>query len=235
MMAPSRRRRNPLSLVQQEADVRFYLHRLEECGGDSVLVLGAANGRVAWELARHAARVVAVEPSERMVGLVETLRKDYPSEISARLRVQNSDLRSLRMGETFSLVAAPQNALGLLGSHADLEAFVTTVRMHLKPEGLFAFDVLNPSPPFISKDDPPHGPEPIQRVFTPHFAESRGEARGNPLRRWKRRLFDSRELDETLRAGGLTPRERYGHFDGKVFEPKDTIQVVVAELSSPEA
>src|SRR5579863_8282715 len=112
MAGHHRRRRSPLSLVQQEADVRFYLHRLKEAGGGAALVLGAANGRVAWELARYADRVIAADPSARMLASAEAERPDHPAEAGARLRFLCADLRSLRLGEQFSLVVAPQNAMG---------------------------------------------------------------------------------------------------------------------------
>src|SRR5262249_48147687 len=113
MPGPHRRRRSPLSLVEQELDVRFYLHRLTETGSGPVLVVGAANGRVAWELARHASRVLAVEPSDRMIAVAESQRSEHPADAAARLRFVCADLRSLRLGEQFPLVVAPQNALGL--------------------------------------------------------------------------------------------------------------------------
>jgi SAM-dependent methyltransferase len=227
MAGPQRRRRSPLSLVQQEADVRFYLHRLREVPQGAVLVLGAANGRVAWELARHASRVIAVEPSETMLAAAEAQRAAQPAEASAHLRFHRSDLRSLRLGERFSLVAAPQNALGLLTSRADLEAVVATVRLHLEEEGVFAFDVLNAPPRLVDGD----AFMPPRLFFTPHLRESRRSAGRAPLavRRWRPRLFSPRELDQVFRDGGLIPVERYGSFDGKAFEPTDAYQVVVAE------
>ena len=239
MVGQTRRRRSSLALVRQEADVRFYLHRLEESGPDglateppAVLVLGAANGRIAWELGRVASRVVGVEPSERMVAVAEALRREQPGDIGARVRFLHADPRSLRLGERFPLVVAPQNALGLLRSRGDLELLVATVEAHLEKGGLFAFDVLNPPQGPDAEDDGPHRPEPPPRMFAPHFAlaPNRGGAgvRTSALHRWRRRLFTAQELDDGLRAGGLTPRERYGSFDGKVFEPGDLMQVVIA-------
>lgn len=229
-MPGSRRRRSPLSLVQQELDIRFYLHRLEEVGGGPVLVLGSANGRVAWELARHSPRVVAIEPSERMVAVAEAQRTDQPSEAAARLRFICADLRSVRLNETFPLVVAPQNAMGLLASRDDLDAFVASAGHHLSPQGVLAFDVLNPRPRPASAPAEPHLAEPPRPVFAPHFREaSRGKSAGaSGLRRWRLRLFSPSELDTALTAGGLVARERFGSFDGKVFEATDDLQVVVA-------
>jgi hypothetical protein len=48
------------------------------------------------------------------VAAAEAQRDDHPTEVGHRLRFQRADLRSLRLGEEFALVVAPQNALGLV-------------------------------------------------------------------------------------------------------------------------
>src|SRR5262249_36881895 len=156
------------------------------------------------------------------------------AEAGARLRFICADLRSLRINEQFPMVVAPQNALGLLTSRSDLDALVTTVRMHLSRGGLFAFDVLSPRPLQAKPaSEAPHLLEPPRPVFAPHLREARRARSGlvASLRRWRLRLFSPEELDDALSTGGLTARERYGSFDGKAFEPTDAMQVVIAEPS----
>jgi hypothetical protein len=166
-----------------------------------------------------------------MVATAESERSAQPAEAASRVRFVCADLRSLRLGERFPLVVAPQNALGLLTSRADLESLVATVFAHLAPGGMFAFDVLNPKPmPSLSDTDAPHVLEPPRPVFAPHLRESR-RARNtgvSSLRRWRLRLFGPAELDDALGSGGLVPKERYGNFDGKPFEPEDGLQVIVS-------
>ncbi|HSP77099.1 MAG TPA: class I SAM-dependent methyltransferase, partial [Myxococcaceae bacterium] len=52
---------------------------------------------------------------------------------------------------------------------------------------------------------------------------------GAPLgiHRLRLRPFSPEELDEAMAALGLTPRERYGRFDGKPFDPQDTRHIGV--------
>jgi SAM-dependent methyltransferase len=227
------RGRTPLSLVGQEPDLLFYTRQATERGGP-VLVLGSATGRVAWALAEHGLSVLGVDPSERMVHAAEESRASVPAEVAGRVRFLLADPRSLRLPERFPVVLAPQNALGLVGSQEDLETFLATVRQHLVPGGLFVYDVLNPPAESASvqnrdEDDPGAALEPRRPGFAFHLRERRQPGSPLGIRRLKLRPFSVQELDEAMAAGGLTPRERYGRFDGKPFDPEDSQHIGVAE------
>jgi SAM-dependent methyltransferase len=227
------RGRTPLSLVGQEPDLLFYTRQATERGGP-VLVLGSATGRVAWALAEHGLSVLGVDPSERMVHAAEESRSAVPAEVAGRVRFLLADPRSLRLPERFPVVLAPQNALGLMGSQEDLETFLATVRQHLVPGGLFVYDVLNPPAESVSvqnrdEDDPGAALEPRRPGFAFHLRERRQPGSPLGIRRLKLRPFSVQELDEAMAAGGLTPRERYGRFDGKPFDPEDSRHIGVAE------
>ncbi|QRN95452.1 class I SAM-dependent methyltransferase [Archangium violaceum] len=227
------RGRTPLSLVGQEPDLVFYTRQATERGGP-VLVLGSANGRVAWTLAEHGLSVLGVDPSERMVRAAEESRASVSAEVAGRVRFLLADPRSLRQPERFPVVLAPQNALGLMSTHEDLEAFLATVRYHLVPGGLFVYDVLNPSTEPAStqnrdEDDPGAALEPRRPGFSFHLRERRQPGAPLGIRRLKLKPFSVQELDAAMAAGGLTPRERYGRFDGKPFDPEDSRHIGVAE------
>lgn len=226
------RGRTPLSLVGQEPDLLFYTRQATGHGGP-VLVLGAANGRVVWALAEAGLSVLGVDPSERMVQIAEEFRASEPPEVSGRVRLLHADPRSLRLSERFPVVLAPQHALGVMGSREDLEAFLSTVRHHLEPGGLFAYDVLNPpAEPAAhrgAEEEPGAALEPRRPVFAFHLRERRQPGAPLGIRRLKLRPFSSEELDEAMKACGLTPRERYGWFDGKPFDPDDPRHIGVAE------
>jgi SAM-dependent methyltransferase len=223
--------RTPLSLVGQEADLAFYGKLASERGaGGPVLVLGSATGRVAWELAERGLQVVGVDPSERMVQGAEERRAKVGSEVSARARFLVADVRGLRLEQQFPLVLAPQHALGLMATEEDLEAFLTTVRLHLAPGGTFAFDVLNPKrvPQPDLDEDPTAGLEPPRLPFAFHLRERTRAGQPGGIRRLRLQHFSPEELDAALGACGLTARERYGRFDGKPFDPDDPRHIGVA-------
>lgn len=226
------RGRAPLSLVGQDPDLLFYSRQAAERRGP-VLVLGSANGRVAWALAEHGLTVLGVEPSERMVASAEELRASESPEVSQRVRFLTADPRSLRLSERFPVVLAPQHALGMMGSREDLEAFLATVRHHLESGGTFVYDVLNP-PPFnpdtLREDEEPGTPlEPRRPLFSFHLRERRQPGAPLGIHRLRLRPFPAEELDAAMKANGLTPRERYGSFEGKPFDPEDSLHIGVVE------
>jgi len=223
--------RTPLSLVGQEPDIAFYTRQAAEHGGP-VLVLGAANGRVAWALAGAGLPVLGVDPSERMLQAAEELRGSEAPEVAGRVRFLHADPRSLRLSERFPVVLAPQHAMGMMATPEDLEAFLSTVRHHLRPGGSFVYDVLNPSPEPVSTredEEPGTAVEPRRPVFAFHLRERRQPGAPLGIRRLKLRPFTAEELDAAMKACGLTPRERFGRFDGKPFDPEDTRHIGVVE------
>ncbi|MBM7118673.1 class I SAM-dependent methyltransferase [Archangium primigenium] len=226
------RGRTPLSLVGQDPDLLFYTRQATAVGGP-VLVLGAANGRVAWTLARAGLSVLGVDSSERMVQAAEEMRGAESLEVSGRARLLHADLRSLRLDERFRVVLAPHHALGLMTTIADLEAMLATVRHHLEPDGLFVYDVLNPRaeppPPGNEEDEPGAAVAPRRPVFTFHLRERKRADAPSGIHRLKFKPFSSEELETAMTASGLTPRERYGTFEGKPFEPSDAHHIGVVD------
>lgn len=226
-----------LSLVAQDKDVAFYVREADARGGP-VLVLGAGTGRIAWELALHGHRTVAVDPSEVMIESAEERRAFESAEASDRLRLIEADPRSLRLSERFKVILAPQNALALNATLDDLDAMLATVRHHLAEDGVFAFDVLNPArraggsmePPPEDGWHPQEGVEPPRPLFAPHLRERTRTPEGTSegIRRLRLRHFTVAEVDQALEEASFVATERYGGFERRPFEPEDPIQVVVA-------
>lgn len=208
----------PLSLVGLDLASAFYVRQAGKLGAP-VLVLGSADGRVAFALAGRGHRVVAVEPSERMHSTAGDRR---PADAStAEVKLVHADLRTVRLEERFTMVIAPQNALGLMGSPDDFGAALVTVAHHLAREGVFAFDLRSDS----DQDPPPLG----RPAFTAHMRERGGQS----VRRLRRRVFTPSEVDAALGRAGLEARERYGDFLSRPWEESDEMQVVVAAKVLP--
>lgn len=237
MTTPGFRGRS-LSLVTPAPEISFYVQR--EYGRGPVLILGAADGRVAFEIAARGVPVVGVEPSELMFAAAELRKSEERSETAARIKLVKSDLRTFRLKESFEAVIAPQNAVGMLSTIDDLAAFFEGARHHLRPSGTLVLDLVNPAaPPLLSR---PRGegrkPEvtmeraqpSLPSLFTPHLHERNRKETSEGIRRMRPTPFAVEDVDAALEEAGFTALERFGGFDGKPFDPTDPVQIVVAAL-----
>ena len=219
-------RKPALSLVSPEPDVAFYSTRAAD-GPGRVLVLGSAQGRIAWALATRGRQVLGVDPSERMVDAANAAESDHTPEVGTRVRFLCADFRTLDLREQFAVVLVPQNGLALARTRADLDQIFHTLHVHLQPGGLFILDALNPPPRagWRLRDEGPSSPrlDPPRLAQRPHLRERR---RAPGVDAGLRRLE---------RQNGLTTLERYGNFELKPFEPSDAIQVVLGERSAAPA
>lgn len=204
----------PLSLISSDQESDWYARQAARPGG-TALVLGCADGRVAFALSRRGLDVVGVESSPRLLELAEARRR----EEGQGPRFLQADLRALQLDRTFDAVVAPQNALGLMVLPADVDGFLATVRRHLGATATFLFDVRGV--PVAEA----HGFELSGRqAFLPHLHGRPGGA----VRRFRRHQLDPVTLDAALHAAGLEARERYGDFLGRPWDEHDALQVVVA-------
>jgi SAM-dependent methyltransferase len=230
------RGRSPLALVSRDADAAYYVREAAQRGGP-VLVLGCAQGRIAWELCSQGLRVVGVDPSNVMIAAADSRRTQEPPEVSDRLKLVASDLRSLRLPDRFPVVIAPQNAAGLMTTRDDLDALFATVAHHLTAEGTFLFDAANPLAEELDGYDDEIAPpylEPKRPLFTPHLRERRVSATEmGPIRRLRLGQFRPSEIDAALERAGLVATLRFGGFAGEPIAPSSPIQVVVSCRSRP--
>ncbi len=206
-----------LTVVGLDLASAFYLRQAGQFGAP-VLVLGAADGRVALAIANRGERVVAVDPSARLLEVAKERSEGEPG--AANLTWIEADLRSWRSKEKFPLIIAPQNAFGLLPTPDDLDAALAVVRAQLSPEGAFVFDV---------RCDAALEPG---EMAPPSFAHFSGRAGGH-VRRFQRRVYSLPEVEEALDYAGLEARERFGDFLSHPFEDTDELQVVIAGFKSP--
>ncbi|MBO6933816.1 MAG: class I SAM-dependent methyltransferase [Deltaproteobacteria bacterium] len=115
----------------QPGDVAFY--RRVCAGAHEVLELGCGFGRVARPLCDDGHSVTGVDLDR---ALLEIGRKRAP-----RAQLLEADFRELDLGRRFDRILCPFNGLYCLTSEADLIETLKRVREHLRPDGLFAFDV----------------------------------------------------------------------------------------------
>jgi len=123
-------------------DVPFY--RMV-CGGaeGTIVEIGGGTGRIAIPLALAGHRVIAVDRSAPML---ERLRdRAAAAGVADLIEPVEADLRALPELPRTDRVIAPFRVLMHLEDDAARSAFLASVAAILEPEGIFAFDVLEPT------------------------------------------------------------------------------------------
>ncbi len=104
----------------------------------SALDVGCGTGAHAVRLAARGYEVVGVDLSEEMLA---TARQRADASGLGALELRLGDLRSVRLGRTFDAVICMFAVLGYQTSDDDVAGALATVRAHLRPGGIFVFDV----------------------------------------------------------------------------------------------
>lgn len=242
---------------RRKDDVRWYRALAEE-HGDPVLELGCGSGRLLVPLVRDdEIAVTGVDLSAQMLRRCEERLANAPAEARARATLVRADFRALSLGRRFPLVVSPFNAMMHLYDRADVERFFAVVQAHLAPDGVFAFDVINPDMKWLSRD--PHKrwsrtkfrhprtgewmtysvslvyDNALQIQFIRIFYERAAHSPSEKMPRAKvvrlaHRQFFPLELEALLHYNGFEIVRRDGDFDGGELVPESEQQVVVCRL-----
>ena len=78
-------------------------------------------------------------------------------------------MRDFDLGQQFSLIFIARNSLLHLSGLDEFAAFFSSVRRHLKPGGVLAFDIFNPNVRLLARQSPERFP--VMRVVSPSHGE----------------------------------------------------------------
>ena len=106
-----------------------------------ILELGCGTGIHAEHLARMGYSVHGVDMSEAMIAHTEVRKVNLTPEVAARLSFGLGDVRTVRTSETYDAVISLFHVMSYQAENADQTAMFTTAREHLRPGGVFIFDV----------------------------------------------------------------------------------------------
>jgi SAM-dependent methyltransferase len=225
--------------------VPFYVDEAIRSGG-AVLELACGTGRLLVPMAEAGLQVTGVDIVRPMLDRASAKAKD------ARVQVElvQGDMRGVHLGRRFAMVMIAHNSMLHLASLDDFRALLASVRRHLAPDGVFIFDIYNPSIAMLARR--PEERSEVGRIEDPELGEvlveatldydaatqvSRGRwhlsAPGRPDFRviplHMRSVFPQ-ELPLLLGAGGFRLEERYGDFDRSRFESASPRQVCICRL-----
>jgi SAM-dependent methyltransferase len=151
---------------RRKDDVRWYRKLAREVLGDpaappktrpkgrsqAILEMGCGSGRTLLPLARDGFAVVGVDAAPAMLERCRVNIAKLPLEARERIELHAADFRALDLERRFRLVICPFNAFMHLYERRDVERFLQVVRRHLAPDGIFAFDVMNPDLGWLARD-----------------------------------------------------------------------------------
>ena len=225
-------------------DVEFYRTLARESGGP-VLELGCGSGRVLLPIAGEGIASTGLDSSEAM--LEELSRKSPPENLRLVVGSMASfDLEPERFALIFSAFRSFQHLLTV----EDQLSCLGTVRRHLKPGGLFAFDVFAPKLERIAVFDEkefeevrwPDGDgeilrftsvrrDPATQIMDVTFRyETRraGSSTTSTAVRTRMRWFFRYELEHLLVRAGFSRLEFFGGFDRRPYDYFSGETVVIA-------
>ena len=238
------------ALLPVGAEVPFYVDVARQQAG-AVLELACGTGQLTIPIALQGFPTVGLDQSRAMLDAA----KKRASDVSAPVAFLQGDMRNFALGRSFKLIVVARNSLLHLLSTVDLLAALTAVRRHLSQDGVFAFDIFNPSVGLLAR--PPGQRFPVMEVSTTRFGPVSVEAtcdydaatqvnRGTwyistPDRRdaWTvplvlRSIFPQ-ELPLLLSAAGLELIDRFGELSREPFGPRSRVQVCLCRRRVPAA
>jgi SAM-dependent methyltransferase len=224
-------------------DLNFYT-QLARDYGSPILELGAGTARVSIALAKAGYTVVGVELSEAMV--VRGREHIARENLTEQVELMQGDMRRLELSQKFPIVIAPFNTLMHAYTLQDQDATLATVKRHLEPGGVFAFDVYTPNfsnlnvlrreaewehvggkraELFLYQSlDADH------QILESRYYLDRVQEDGTLTRQTsvlKQRFYTRFELERLLYQAGFQKVQLYGGFDKRRYSAKEAVMVVI--------
>lgn len=215
-------------------DLPFYLDLARGSGGPA-LDLACGTGYLTIPLADMGLAVTGVDLAPEMLAHARAKSVGLPT------RWVRADCRTLDLGESFRLVTLTGNAFQEFRTRADQEGLLGSVRRHLVPDGLFAFETRFPRASELLTPEAIAGEWSDETVWR-QFEDERGQTvtvstqqrhdailqiveyrvhrrwqeDGQPMLRTERavlRLVYPQEMEALLHYNGFSIRDAYGDWD----------------------
>ena len=133
-------------LPVSESQLNFYLALAQRHSGP-VLALACGSGQVIVPIASRGMTATGLDQSSQMLSAANR------RAIAAGTRVElvEGDMRHFDLERKFSLIFVARNSLLHLSKQNEFAAFFSSVRRHLEPDGVLAFDIFNPNLQLLSR------------------------------------------------------------------------------------
>jgi SAM-dependent methyltransferase len=121
-----------------------FIHRLIRAhspNARNILELGCGTGNHAVLLEKEGYQIHGVDYSEEMLQKADSRLSQLSPDLASRLKFTQGDIRQVRLNQAFDVVISLFHVICYQTTNEDLLAAFATVKEHLKPGGVFIFDV----------------------------------------------------------------------------------------------
>lgn len=236
-------------------DLPFY-RRLAAAEGGLVLELGCGSGRVLVPLAQAGHQIVGVDASPHMLGLAEAKLASAGPRVAERARLIRGDLRGLDLAERFDLVIIAVKTFAYFVTRHDQQQALANAAAHLRPGGVLALDLLNPTPDWLARPpgsvrqdvfgELPSGDGIVARTETMVSTDLAAQVRvirsayevvqdGQVTKRfveWPFRYTYRFEAEHLLERTGFDVEATYGTYAGGAYESDSPVLLLVGRRRS---
>ena len=227
--------------ANREYEIPFFLKQAKLAGGP-VLEVACGTGRITLPIARAGIEITGLDIS---LPMLEQARRKAEVEHLA-ITWLGQDCRKINAGDAFALIFSATNAMQHLHDLDSVNAFLTSAKHALQPEGMMILDVFNPNPEKLARTDATRYHH--KTIVDATGSELRVEAttqynsasqilgftlfylRNGELTRTKKvnmRCFFPEELIALCRFSGLEVVERYGNYDETPFGSNSPKQILL--------
>jgi ubiquinone/menaquinone biosynthesis C-methylase UbiE len=212
------------------------------CEGGKVLELCCGSGRLTIPLAEKGINITGLDIEPRMLAAAKA--KD------SNIKFIKGDIRTFQINGKFDLIFIPFNSLQNIYSVKDVQKIFAQVKKHLNPNGVFAFDVFNPSIHYMIKYEklakakykfktPTYGNIAIDEICKYDSATQTNRVKWtfrflNYKRKSETKNLDMRcyfplEIEALLSLGGFKIIKKFGDFKNGNFTSESMKQIFVCK------
>ena len=127
-------------------DTHFYLEEFKNESGD-ILELACGTGRITCALAKEGKSVTGLDLSETM--LEQARKKSVSMNLDIDWHLGN--MTQFELNKKFDVIFIGYNSVHHILTNQDFRKLLDSIKIHLKPNGRFLFDIFNPSLTLLSR------------------------------------------------------------------------------------
>lgn len=236
-----------------DADIPLYLE-LSEAQGGRTLELGCGSGRLLAPLASAGHDVIGVDASPHMLSLAEERLR--ARQVPGTWQLRQADMAYFDVGARFDLAVVAVKTFSYLLTRDRQQGALASIDRHLRPGGLLALDLLNPSLDWLQRpagslrqdlcEKVPDGRviTRVESVVDTDFARQVRRIRsmyevidraGRVTKRiveWPFRYFYLPEIELLLDAQGFEVEAVHGGYAREPLSPESTVMLVLARKTT---